>query len=371
MSIEERKTKSGKTYTARLSYQDKDGKNKRKSKSGFKNKSAAKAWLAEQETLKNQGANMSDGSILFVNYFENWYKLYKKDITETSLYWYKHTHKILSEAMPDVTLEKLSRPLLQAFFNDLGERVVYDTAKKIRGYLKAVIKTAMYEDIIKKDPTYQLTITGLDSKDPELKYLEEHQLVDMLAYINSMAIQELNISDVMILVSAASGMRYQEVAVLTLNDLRDSAITINKAYDEMAKEEKTTKTPTSKRIIDVPRPLINTVRNWAQIKEIQPNKLLFTYTGIKPLSSQSVNRRLKRILAITESEKIITFHGLRHTHASLLISNDVGIQYVSERLGHASVTITLQTYAHLLQKARVVQTEKTLALITSVMQDGN
>lgn len=43
----------------------------------------------------------------------------------------------------------------------------------------------------------------------------------------------------------------------------------------------------------------------------------------------------------------ITFHGLRHTHASALIAAQLDVVSISRRLGHASPTITLAVYAHL------------------------
>ena len=43
----------------------------------------------------------------------------------------------------------------------------------------------------------------------------------------------------------------------------------------------------------------------------------------------------------------VSFHGLRHTHASMLIDQGVDVVTISKRLGHASPTITLQTYSHL------------------------
>lgn len=78
-----------------------------------------------------------------------------------------------------------------------------------------------------------------------------------------------------------------------------------------------------------------------------------------PPTSNAVNKQLKRYLEQSDS-KVITFHGLRHTHASYLLSKDIAIQYVSERLGHADVNITLSTYAHLLEKKRNIETIKTL-----------
>ena len=44
----------------------------------------------------------------------------------------------------------------------------------------------------------------------------------------------------------------------------------------------------------------------------------------------------------------ITFHGLRHTHATLLIFNGENVKVVSERLGHKSITETLDTYTHVM-----------------------
>ena len=46
----------------------------------------------------------------------------------------------------------------------------------------------------------------------------------------------------------------------------------------------------------------------------------------------------------------ITFHGLRHTHASQLIDAGVDIVTISKRLGHASPDVTLQVYAHLFRR---------------------
>ena len=43
----------------------------------------------------------------------------------------------------------------------------------------------------------------------------------------------------------------------------------------------------------------------------------------------------------------ITFHDLRHTHATLLLSQKINPKIVQERLGHSTITLTLDTYSHL------------------------
>ena len=58
------------------------------------------------------------------------------------------------------------------------------------------------------------------------------------------------------------------------------------------------------------------------------------------------NRSFKRIKARSGVREDLRFHDLRHTCATLLLSEGVNVKVVSELLGHASVTITLNTYSH-------------------------
>ena len=60
------------------------------------------------------------------------------------------------------------------------------------------------------------------------------------------------------------------------------------------------------------------------------------------------NRSFKRIKARANVREDLRFHDLRHTCATLLLSEGVNVKVVSELLGHASITITLNTYAHVL-----------------------
>ena len=50
--------------------------------------------------------------------------------------------------------------------------------------------------------------------------------------------------------------------------------------------------------------------------------------------------------------KPITFHGLRHTHGSILLYKKASIHYISERLGHGDIETTLKTYTHVLTEMR-------------------
>lgn len=59
-------------------------------------------------------------------------------------------------------------------------------------------------------------------------------------------------------------------------------------------------------------------------------------------------RYFKRMIGQAGIDKDFSFHDLRHTHATLLLKKGVNIKVISERLGHSSIQLTLDTYAHLM-----------------------
>ncbi len=59
----------------------------------------------------------------------------------------------------------------------------------------------------------------------------------------------------------------------------------------------------------------------------------------------------------------LTFHGLRHNHASIMLSDGEYINFVSERLGHADIETTLRTYGHVLPKKREDVAERFARLV--------
>jgi integrase len=66
-----------------------------------------------------------------------------------------------------------------------------------------------------------------------------------------------------------------------------------------------------------------------------------------PLEPSNVDWRFRALLARAGVPRI-PFHGLRHTHATLLMKHGVHPKVASERLGHANITLTLSTYSHVL-----------------------
>ncbi|WML32227.1 tyrosine-type recombinase/integrase [Neobacillus sp. OS1-32] len=71
----------------------------------------------------------------------------------------------------------------------------------------------------------------------------------------------------------------------------------------------------------------------------------------KVISNTTANKLLKKLLDRLNINPI-TFHGLRHSHASLLLCEGATIYYVSERLGHSDIDTTIKRYTHVLNELR-------------------
>jgi integrase len=71
-----------------------------------------------------------------------------------------------------------------------------------------------------------------------------------------------------------------------------------------------------------------------------------------PIDPSELRKVFKRVLDAAGLPGIFTFHGLRHTHASVLFDRGADLKAVQYRLGHSSVAITANTYTHFIRPER-------------------
>ena len=140
-----------------------------------------------------------------------------------------------------------------------------------------------------------------------------------------------------------TGMRKGEARALTIDDLdiENGYITINKSMRKYKSSLKAPKTPAGVRKIKIDT---NTLELLKPLKSHE--KWLFG--DYKPISRDLVDRAFKYGIEQSGVKKI-RIHDLRHSHASYLIAKGGNIVAISKRLGHSSINMTLNTYAHLLE----------------------
>lgn len=144
---------------------------------------------------------------------------------------------------------------------------------------------------------------------------------------------------------------------LKFSDLKNGYITISKTISSHGKREiGTPKTSSSYRTIKIDKILERDLLNLKNIynKEYAYNDDLFIFGGIKPLSP-TINRHKEKTCKKAQIRPI-TLHQFRHSHATLLLNNNILVNEVSKRLGHSKVSTTLDVYTHtdLTQEKRVI-----------------
>lgn len=341
--------KRGKTWSYKVYYYD-NGKQKAVSKSGFKTKAEAKdaSILRENEML--QGKNFSKEKMLLADYMENWSKLYKDGtISVGSLKQIATIIKVLRDKFNPI-LKDVNHENYQSFINYLSSIRTKATVKKYHSYIKACIRHAIQTRIILVDPTLGVVIKGLDAKEDNMKFLSMDEFKRLEKAVLD-GIDTSMTSRYIILTSMYTGARFGECLGLTWDciDFENEQIHIEKGFDYLHTNDYTDgKTKNANRIIDVPRKLLD-------ILDTLPRD---SNNVFERVSNNGVNHSLIHALKRAKIDKIVTFHALRHTHASILLSQGVQLLTVSRRLGHADANITLKTYAHILDDMKMKEAQK-------------
>ena len=343
--------KRGKTWAYKVYYYD-NGKQKAVSKSGFKTKAEAKDASVLRENEMLLGKNFSKERTFLADYMENWRKLYKENvISPKTLQQIRIVTNYVRENY-NLMLKDITHENYQEFLNKVAENHAKETVKKYHTYVKAALKYAIRTNILSVNPAEGAILKGVDSKTKkeELKFLSLDEFK---------ALEEALVKDIradyttryIILFSMYTGARFGECLGLTWDcvDFENEKIKIEKGFDYQFTNDFTEgKTKSSKRTIDVSQRILTL------LDELPRNKNVV----FERVSNNAVNKSLQKALLRAGIKKKVTFHALRHTHASILLSKGVQLLTVSKRLGHADPNITLQTYAHILDEMKDSESDK-------------
>ena len=128
------------------------------------------------------------------------------------------------------------------------------------------------------------------------------------------------------------------------------------------------KTKTSSRQIDVPHFLTRDLQNWRIAYPKGQYDLVFPNLDGKPISSINMRQRDFYPALRRAGLRKIRFHDLRHTFASILLANGEDVVRVTRLLGHASPSITLNVYAHMLPNSHYRTAE---VLADTILRSGH
>lgn len=287
---------------------------------------------------------------LFVDYYAQWVQIYKEGaIRDVTLAKYKMTQAWLQKLVPNLKLCEMTRITYQQLINDYAQHHERQTTMDFHHQLKGAILDAVDEGMIERDPTRKVIIKGKTPTEKKIKYLNQFELQTLLKSLDLG--KDVN-WDWFILLVAKTGMRFSEALALTPRDFdfAHQTLSISKTWNYKGNGGfLPTKNKSSVRKIQIDW---QTVMQFAELTRNLPQEepIFVRKQGeYEPIYNSTVNGILERYckkLAIST----ISVHGLRHTHASLLLFAGVSIGSVARRLGHASMTTTQKTYLHIIQE---------------------
>ncbi|WP_159991961.1 site-specific integrase [Pelistega ratti] len=282
---------------------------------------------------------------LFHQYYSNWIHIYKEGaIRKVTMSKYLLTLAWLKRLIPKLLLKDLNRITYQKLLNDYARYHERQTTMDFHHQLKGAILDAVDEGLLSRDPTRKAIIKGRPARVKKPKYLNQFELHTLIKQLN--LTKELN-WDWFILLIAKTGMRFSEALAITPNDFDFShqTLSINKTWNY---KEGGGFMPTKNRssVRKIPLDWKTIIQFSDLIKDSPEDQPIFVKQKIfNSTVNDILTRRCKKA-----NIPIISLHGLRHTHASLLLFAGVSIASVARRLGHSNMTTTQKTYLHIIQE---------------------
>jgi integrase len=312
---------------------------------------------------KDGGVVLAPPRMTFDAYLNQWLEMMKTQVGP-------HTHADYTNLM-----RRYVRPLLggrqlakitvldldQLYANMVGRGLSVRTVRAVHVAVKRALKDAVRKHLISHNP-------AVDADPPKRTSNEQQRekpvfrLEEAAAFVRATNGQRLG---PMFLLQLVTGMRPGECRGLQWQDvdLERGMVTVRQAMSHYGVKDGETWSfgPTkTKRVntIPIPKRVVQALRHHRAIQEEEKRDagpeyrdygLVFCTRLGTPLNHDNVAKRdFKQVLKVAGLPGSSTLYSLRHSCATLLLSEGVHPKVVSERLGHASITTTLQTYAHVL-----------------------
>lgn len=306
--------------------------------------------------------------MLLVDYFLKEIETYKKgQVRQVTYNKYRSNGQFLIENFSDLVLSKMTADDYQQILNKYAETHEKSTTTDFHHQLAWALKRAYNVDgILKRDVTFDAKIPL--GKKPSKKKQKFMEIADMRKLIQELKHENTPEAN-FFLILLKTGLRFAEALGITLNDVDfdKKTVTINKTLDYKKHREGTrsfvpTKNKYSVRTIVVDDAVLYML--WKNAKGADRDESIFY--KIKGFQYNStLNNWLKRACQKAGVPEV-TLHGLRHEHATYLVSQGISSMAVAERLGHADDSVTRAVYIHRLETERARDNKEIAQKIASL-----
>ena len=340
------------------------GSRRQRRRRGFDTQAEASAELKRAKKAIATGSDYFDAERLtFLGYLHIWLEnLPATGIKERTISDYRNeTRRYIEPHMKDVALQKLSPLHLEELYRKLtegggqnGKPLGPHTVLRVHRVIRKALGDAERKGLINSNPARLAQKPSAAQDDNEKTSWTPAELSTFLDAVTDHELFPLW------RLAALTGMRRAELLGLTWDNLNDAAQTVRVIETLITIDGVPTTAPPksrrSRRTIDIDDTTAEALRAQRKVQNElkhfvgsgwQGGNYVFTTPIGTPHHPDNISKtftKLVKALPIT----YISLHGLRHTHATLLLATGTNPRVVSERLGHANVAFTLQVYGHVL-----------------------
>ncbi len=352
-----------------------DGKPIRHTKTVHGTKVQAKIELAKFVAEVEQGTVIEGKSITFKEFTEIWKRDYGSKELAPSTY-RRYLGMLESRILPYLghfKLDKIKPTDIMKFYDMLDKDTQIRRVKCNNGYrtlkplsqktilehhrlIRAMLHRAVYWQLLFSNPCER--VQPPKSKKPKRRYYDDEQCKVLLSNLNELSVDDIKYKTAITL-TLFTGVRLGELMGLEWSDIdfTNGIVSINKSSQYLSDKGVFTKTPkTESSIREVAIPdfvvsLLEEYRLWYEMQKSIYGELwtnsdrLFVQSDGKPMHPSTISKWFVKFVKEI-GLPVINFHGLRHTNATLLISQNIDVAVVAARLGHAQITTTFNFYVH-------------------------
>lgn len=351
--------KRGSTYSYVVRERDpKTGKTKPRWIGGFRTRKDAERARDAARHAVNRGTYVAPQDLTVKAYLEQWIDAHAVELKPSTEKTYRDKIRLyLVPAIGHDRIQTLSPSRLSVVFRDMhqhggkdGRPVSPRTVEFARAVLRRAMNDAVVDRIIEVNP-----VTG--SKTPKRDGKPQHTTwtgAQLQTYLDKVAgtrwfpLWQL---------AAATGMRRGELMALDWShvDLEAGIVAIEWSTTQLGQERvRTTPKNHERRKVQIDARTVSALRAWRKLQAEErlawgaayadTDGLVFTWENGTPVLPDYVSKTFLKAQAGLGLPRLV-LHGLRHSHATILLRDGVPVHIVSKRLGHKDPSVTLNVYA--------------------------
>lgn len=364
------------------------GKRKEKKKSGFRTEKAAIKALLEVKaaTLRGETKSIDNDNMTITQWLDTWYEMNQNKWKVTTRKQREVAIRInMKPLLGHYKLQKLDRATYQkVFINALEHEYKPATVRLLHNLFKIAINAAVEEELLTRNRFTKVVLSNNAENENDTK---ENFLTP--AELNKLLITAKDTEHItnysFLLTIAYTGIRRGEACGLQWKNVNfeNCTITIERTRD--AKGARVPKTKNSYRTIlvdDIVMTQLKKYQTWCKqimlafgVRYSESSFVFISYQTAEPISDTGLLYMFRRVqenagLLNEENQPKCTIHGLRHTHATILLNSGQNVKVIAERLGNTP-TMIYEIYGHVLKELEQQSVEMfSLSLKTSGAKSG-